>query len=192
MIDETPKSGPQNSHLSHLQKIDPRPTPIKTCSGEEREKALRYPISVSSRPTHTARIPYLNFIIMTAIKHIEFWVSDFEKAMRFYSGLFKVIRWKQVSENGFKSGDTKIYFKEDNNEVIQRSLGPRHICFQAESRTMVDEVGKYLKVQNARMIRGPLEIEGEKYSRGYYTVDFYDPDGYILEVAHSPASNKSQ
>jgi len=31
-------------------------------------------------------------------------------------------------------------------------------------------------------------MSGEDYSSGYYTVDFHDPDGFILEVAHSPNS----
>jgi hypothetical protein len=26
----------------------------------------------------------------------------------------------------------------------------------------------------------------DSYSRDYYTVDFRDPDGYVLEVAHTP------
>lgn len=123
---------------------------------------------------------------MTAIKHIEFLVSDFEKAIGFYAGLFDVLGWIKVSENGFKIGDTKIYFKENKELSMQKSLGPRHICFQADNRVVVDEVGAYLKKYGAKMIRGPLEAEGEKYSKGYYTVDFYDPDGYMLEVAHSP------
>jgi catechol 2,3-dioxygenase-like lactoylglutathione lyase family enzyme len=126
---------------------------------------------------------------MTAIKHIEFLVSDFEKTMNFYAGLFDIIGWTQVSENGFKINEMKIYFKENKDLSMQKSLGPRHICFQASDRAMVDQVGTYLVEGKARMIRGPLEVSGEKYSKGYYTVDFYDPDGYILEVAHSPASN---
>lgn len=127
---------------------------------------------------------------MIGIKHIEFLVSNFEKTMYFYAGLLKIIGWKQVSENAFKAGDTKIYFKENRNETMRRSLGPRHICFGAESRKVVDEVGEYLKRQDYRIIRGPLEIEGEKYSKGYYAVDFYDSDGYILEVAHSLVCEK--
>jgi len=123
---------------------------------------------------------------MAAIKHIEFWVLDIEKSMNFYGRLFKIIGWEPVGENGFKAGDTKIYFKESKDGAMQRSLGPRHICFQADSRAIVDEVGRCLGAENSRVIRGPVEIEGEKYSEGYYTVDFYDPDGYILEVAHSP------
>lgn len=125
---------------------------------------------------------------MTAIKHIEFWVSDLEKSVRFYGGLFEIIGWKQVSENGFKAGGTKIYFKENHGVTMQKSLGPDHICFEAESREMVDRVGEYLKAQNAEIIQGPLELRGQKYSPGYYTVDFHDPDGYTLEVAYSPAS----
>jgi len=96
--------------------------------------------------------------------------------------------WEEVGENGFKHGDTKIYFKEDEKETMQRSLGPRHICFQANDRAIVDEVGRYLKSRDTMTIRGPLEISEELYSTGYYTVDFYDPDGYVLEVAHSPRS----
>jgi len=124
----------------------------------------------------------------TGIKHIEFWVSDLGKAMRFYAGLFEIIGWEQASENGFKTPGMKIYFREYRDLVMQKSLGPRHICFGANGRAMVDHVGEYLKECNARIVRGPLAIEGERYSKGYYTVDFFDPDGYILEVAHSPAS----
>jgi hypothetical protein len=29
-------------------------------------------------------------------------------------------------------------------------------------------------------------VEMPDYSEGYYTVDFRDPDGYVIEVAHTP------
>ncbi len=125
---------------------------------------------------------------MTAIKHIEFLVSDFAKSMHFYAGLFAIIKWEPSGENGFKAGGTKIYLTENCNLSMQSTLGPRHICFLAVDSTMVDRVGAYLAEYSARIIRGPEEAVGDKYSKGYYAVDFYDPDGYILEVAYSPVS----
>lgn len=125
---------------------------------------------------------------MAAIKHIEFWVSDLEKSLAFYRGLFNLIGWEQVDANGFKLDGAKIYFKEVPDIRMQTSLGPRHICFGVGKRRIVDNVGDYLRVCNARIIRGPVEITDNKYSSEYYTVDFNDPDGYILEVAYSPHS----
>ena len=118
------------------------------------------------------------------IKHIEFWVSDLKKSSNFYRKLFKILGWQELSESSFKLGETKIYFKEVKI-VHVNTTGPRHICFHAETRKVVDEVGKFLKNQRAKIIRGPIEITEKDYSSGYYTIDFYDPDNYILEVAHS-------
>lgn len=119
------------------------------------------------------------------IRHIEFWVSDLKKSLEFYSRLFAIIKWRQKGEHVFVSEDTKIYFSEREGKLID-SLGPRHICFYASSRKMVDEVGTFLLVHGCRIIRGPTEMPGDPYPAGYYTVDFRDPDGYILEVAYTP------
>ena len=63
-------------------------------------------------------------------------------------------------------------------------MGVRHICFWAEDRAMVDRIGEYVKNTGVEIIRGPLVVQ--EYSPEYYTVDFYDPDGFMLEVAHTP------
>ncbi|KZD33220.1 hypothetical protein B4082_3288 [Bacillus cereus] len=34
------------------------------------------------------------------------------------------------------------------------------------------------------VIRGPIEMN--HYSEGYYTMDFYDPNGFIIEIAYRP------
>ncbi|MBO1580084.1 VOC family protein [Bacillus sp. XF8] len=117
------------------------------------------------------------------IHHIEFWVGDLEKSMCFYSRLFAIIGWKQLSENAFSTGKLEIYFKKMDEEIV-RTLGPRHICYQAVSRSVVDEVTNFLLDVQAEIIRGPIEMN--RYSDGYYTVDFYDPNGFIVEVAHTP------
>ena len=116
----------------------------------------------------------------SSIKHIEFWVSDLKKSMEFYSGLAKILGWETEGDHAFYMGETKIYFREKKISR-QDSLGPRHICFRAENRSKVDEIGQFLKEVNAKIIRGPVDVS--EYSPGYYTVDFYDRNGYVLEVA---------
>ncbi len=116
----------------------------------------------------------------TGIKHIEFWVSDLKRSLEFYSQLFSLIGWKQFDETSFSDGGAKIYFIEQS-VVFNKNVGPRHICFLADSKEVVDSVGEFLKSMKAQIIRGP--VESSYKNRSSYTVDFKDPDGYILEVA---------
>ncbi len=114
------------------------------------------------------------------IKHIEFWVSDLKRSMKFYKGIFDVLGWDLVEKNTFTNGQTKIYFLEQKVK-IQKTIGPRHICFLAISRKVVNEVGDFLVKSDHKIIRGPME---SKYkNRSSYTIDFRDPDGYVIEVA---------
>lgn len=118
------------------------------------------------------------------IKHIEIAVSDLQKSLSFYNELFEIIGWHKVEKNGFVCGNIKVYLKQWDFPR-GHTLGARHICFWAEDQKMVDEVGKYVKSTGIKMIRGPLIVA--EYAPDYYTVDFYDPDGYMLEVAHTPS-----
>lgn len=120
---------------------------------------------------------------LPGINHIEFWVSDLKASTKFYKSLFHIIGWKELNDHAYSSGSTEIYFKEVNS-VFSEALGPRHICFQAVTRTMVEDVEAFLRQHNSLIIRGP--IEDNNYSAGYYTIDFRDPDGYVLEVAYTP------
>ncbi|MFA6909141.1 MAG: VOC family protein [Patescibacteria group bacterium] len=115
-----------------------------------------------------------------SIKHIEFWVSNLERSMKFYEGIFKLIGWVKIESNAFSNGETKIYFVEQAVR-LENSVGPRHICFLAASQDVVDEVARLLSEIQADIIRGPLESRYK--DRTSYTVDFRDPDGYILEIA---------
>lgn len=117
------------------------------------------------------------------IKHIEIAVSDLQKSLIFYDKLFEIIGWKKVKKNGYTSGNLKIYLKQWNF-LKGNTLGVRHICFWGDSHIMVDKVGEYVKSTGMQIIRGPLIVT--EYSPDYYTFDFYDPDGYMLEVAHTP------
>ena len=125
------------------------------------------------------------------IRHIEIVVSDLKKSVDFYSQLFSLIGWQQIDATSFKCAGTKIYLKESigtkrYSENAQRDLlGVRHMCFDVNNKETVDAVGKFLVKSNSKIIRGPLEVFDEwTPNGGYYTVDFYDPDGYILEVVY--------
>ena len=135
------------------------------------------------------------------IKHIEFWVQNLEEAFKFYMSFFKIIGWERSGKTGFIGGGSEIYFKEiPYVQKIERFLvqmmrsflkmpGPRHICFCAASRSAVDSVGDLLRAHGLTIIRGPIEMTGAEYSKYYYTVDFYGPEGFIWEVAHTPYSS---
>lgn len=114
------------------------------------------------------------------IKHIEFWVSDLKRSMRFYTGVLSIIGWNTIEKNAFSNGQSKIYFIEQDVKS-QKTIGPRHICFFASSRKAVDNVGQFLTKNSYSIIRGPLE--SHYMNRSSYTVDFRDPDGYVIEVA---------
>jgi catechol 2,3-dioxygenase-like lactoylglutathione lyase family enzyme len=118
------------------------------------------------------------------IHHLEFWVTNWERARPFYDGLFRLTGWKKCAENAYFSGQTEIYFVERKEAGTGNVIGPRHICLRAENREMVEAVHAWLASQEAEIIRGPVEMPG--YSPGYYTVDFRDKEGYIWEVAYTP------
>jgi glyoxylase I family protein len=58
-----------------------------------------------------------------------------------------------------------------------------HVCFNVNSRAIVDERYAWLREQGAVIESEPREYD---YTRGYYAVFFYDPDGIKLELLHRP------
>ena len=64
------------------------------------------------------------------IHHIEFWVKDLEESISFYDMLFSIIGWRKLTEVSYSTGESEIYFKAVEEEIV-RTLGPRHICYQA-------------------------------------------------------------
>ena len=114
------------------------------------------------------------------IKHMEFWCSDLERSIKFYDRILTIVGWKRIEKNSFSNGQTKIYFFDQKVKTHQ-TIGPRHVCFLGRSRKLVDQVANVLTKIKVDIIRGPLESRYK--NRSSYTVDFRDPDGYIIEVA---------
>jgi len=119
----------------------------------------------------------------SGINHIEFWVTNLARSSSFFTPILGAIGWRKLSDSEFSSGSTVLYLVE---KIVPKadSVGPRHLCFQANSRNAVDTVAKLLRDQNATILRGPVEMPD--YPKGYYTIDFRDPDGFVIEVAHTP------
>lgn len=119
------------------------------------------------------------------LHHIEFWVADLRRSLQFYEALFGLLGWTRDGPHGFRGGGTEIYFVERPVRAVD-GAGPRHLCFRASSRETVDAVGRLVRSLGLEVIRGPVEVPA--YHPGYHTVDFRDPDGYVLEVAFDPTT----
>ena len=135
-----------------------------------------------SRPVHAETIRLFRVAYnkkMAGIRHVEIWVSDLKTSLIFYSDFLSIIGWKQVGENGISCGSIKIYFRERKDITHQAiTLGPRHICFEAENDGDVDRVSTLPAIKR-RILHGPGILHP-----GSYMFVFTDPDGSILEVAH--------
>lgn len=118
------------------------------------------------------------------INHIEIWVSDIDKSSKFYKELFSIIGWKELGKSAWSSGTSEIYLREEKATSRILSLGVHHICMQATNKEMVNRVADWLRENKSKIFNGPQEMTS--YSAGYFTIDFYDPDGFILEVAYTP------
>jgi catechol 2,3-dioxygenase-like lactoylglutathione lyase family enzyme len=120
---------------------------------------------------------------MAAIHHIELTVSDIARSTTFYAALFHELGWKALRPTMFIRDGCEVYLKEVKGaELAATRAGPRHVCFGAESRDVVDRVAATVRTLGAAVLRGPQAMP--EYSPTYYTVDFRDPDGFVLEVAY--------
>ena len=119
---------------------------------------------------------------MSAIHHVELTVSDLSRSGAFYAAIFRDLGWKPLSPTMFILDGCEVYLKQ---AVLADATGPRagarHICVQADSRDVVDRVAATVRSLGATVLRGPQPMP--QYSPTYYTVDFRDPDGFVLEVA---------
>jgi glyoxylase I family protein len=112
--------------------------------------------------------------------------------------LLEPLGWTGLSEVEGERGETIWYLSGPGTSIgIRRrqsdanplpydryGVGLHHLCFEAESRAVVDERAEWLRAQGATIESGPREYG---YIPGYYAVFAYDPDGLKLEIVHVPA-----
>jgi catechol 2,3-dioxygenase-like lactoylglutathione lyase family enzyme len=119
---------------------------------------------------------------MSAIHHVELWVSDLSRSRAFYERLLLALGWTVLRPGLYLKDGCEIYLTAAPRAQAGDHYGPRHLCLRASSRDEVDRIGASLVAENVPILRGPQAMP--QYSPTYYTVDFRDPDGFVLEVAH--------
>lgn len=115
------------------------------------------------------------------IHHIELWVKDLSQSVFFYKNLLELLGWRQIGKAAFSTDTLEIYLLEMPHLVTTDTLGVRHLCFRANSENQLKNVADFLESVNAQIIRGPIQMD---YTEGYFTLDFYDPNHLIIEVAY--------
>jgi glyoxylase I family protein len=134
----------------------------------------------------------------SGVHHVDLVVSSIERSLPFYRDLLGPLGWYGVSEVEGERGETIFYLTSATTSIGLREassqpaepydryrVGLHHLCFEAASRSAVDERAAWLRENGAEIESGP---EVYAYLPGYYAVFFYDPDGMKLEIVHVPAT----
>ena len=137
---------------------------------------------------------------LAGISHLDLAVRSIERSLPFYRGLLEPLgytrRRKIVGERGEEVWylsipdrfDGALGLREARSDAHRApyeryALGVHHICFNAASRSVVEERHSWLCEQGVVIESAPREYD---YTPGYYAVFFHDPDGIKLEVLHRP------
>jgi|ERR1019366_4779444 glyoxylase I family protein len=134
------------------------------------------------------------------IAHLDLVVGSIERSLAFYRGLLGPLGYSALREIGGERGESVCYLsipgrfegslglREAQSTAHatpyeRYAIGVHHVCFNADSRAVVDERSAWLRDQGVRVESEPREYD---YTPGYYAVFFYDPDGIKLELLHRP------
>jgi catechol 2,3-dioxygenase-like lactoylglutathione lyase family enzyme len=131
----------------------------------------------------------------TGVHHVDLVVSSIERSLPFYTELLGPLGYHRVSEVTGERGETiwclsgpgtSVGLREAQSEAERYDryrVGLHHIAFEADSRTEVDAMAGWARMQDVEIESEPQEYT---YSPGYYATFFYDPDGLKLEIVHVP------
>ncbi|WP_223700026.1 VOC family protein [Sutcliffiella deserti] len=123
------------------------------------------------------------------IHHIELYVSDLRKSVRFWGWLLEELgysvyqKWEQGQS--WKLGETYLVFVQTEERFLEipyhrKRVGLNHLAFHVSSRDKVDEITEKLSKQKVKI----LYQDKHPYAGGenYYAVFFEDPDRMKVEV----------
>lgn len=128
----------------------------------------------------------------TYLSHVEIYVSDYAKTIRFYDKILKPLGWErlacQKSHTTFSDGAMKIVFCPTEEKYLEhgyhrKRIGLNHLAFYAATKESVDTI--YETVLKAEGI-SCLYDERPSGEDDYYAIFFEDPDRMKVEIVYSP------
>ena len=128
----------------------------------------------------------------TFLSHVEIYVSNYAKTIRFYDRILIPLGWKrlvcQKSHTTFSDGAMKIVFCPTEEKYLQygyhrKRIGLNHLAFYAPSKQSVDHIYEnILKLEGINCLYDKAPTGEEDY----YAVFFEDPDRMKVEIVYSP------
>jgi catechol 2,3-dioxygenase-like lactoylglutathione lyase family enzyme len=134
------------------------------------------------------------------IAHLDLVVGSIERSLPFYRELLAPLGYSRAREIAGERGETIHYLSipgrfegslglreaqssAHSTPYDRYAVGVHHVCFNVDSRAVVDERHAWLCEREVEVESAPREYD---YTPGYYAVFFYDPDGIKLELLHRP------
>lgn len=129
---------------------------------------------------------------MGKVSHVEIYVSDYGKSIRFYDSILIPLGWErlvcQKSHTTYSDGQMKIVFCPTEEKYLKdgyhrKRIGLNHLAFYAESKDQVDHLFEKILKPNKIACLYEGQPKGES---DYYAVFFEDPDRLKIEVVYAP------
>lgn len=133
----------------------------------------------------------------SSIAHVDLVVNSYDKSLPFYEKLFELLGWYKESEIKGERGEPLVYYAGTGGELDaavgirerqshktkkpydRYDLGIHHLALNTESNKTVDKIAHWLRIEGYKIESGPKLY---RYSKNYYAIFFFDPDGIKLEV----------
>jgi glyoxylase I family protein len=134
----------------------------------------------------------------TGVFHVDLVVSDIDRALRFYRGVFGPLGWHGVHEIPGERGETIHYVHGPGSTIGLRQapdgaaslpvdryrVGMHHMCMEAPTEEGLYAAAERITALGGTISEGPRHFP--EYREGYHAIYFFDPDGIKLELCWTP------
>jgi glyoxylase I family protein len=134
----------------------------------------------------------------TGVFHVDLVVSDIDRALRFYRGVFGPLGWHGVHEVPGERGETIHYVHGPGSTIGLRQapdgagtlpvdryrVGMHHMCMEAPTEEGLYAAAERIVALGGTISEGPRHFP--EYREGYHAIYFFDPDGIKLELCWTP------
>ena len=135
----------------------------------------------------------------TGVHHVDLVVSDIDRALRFYRGVFGPLGWHGLHEIPGERGETIHYVHGPGSTIGLRQapdgtatlpvdryrVGMHHMCLEAPTEEQLYAAAERIVALGGTISEGPRHFP--EYREGYHAIFFFDPDGIKLELSWTPA-----